>query len=204
MATPADFAKWVRPFVPNCPEPILLDAIFNAAVEYCSRTQNLTDDVQITTQAGVSTYPITVLDGYEPVQILTVKRDGYPLRPSDRRDIEVKTFAAPRQPTDFYMDGDFNLVLFPTPVDVDTFDLSVAITPAMDATELPDLLLKQQRYLHVAAGAKAKLLVEPYPWANLQVAMYELEVFESAIAKQQVKRSKGNSATRLRTKTTFF
>jgi hypothetical protein len=96
------------------------------------------------------------------------------------------------------------LVLVTTPVSAETLVASVVIAPTLAAATLPAELMLEQRYLSIAMGAKALLLLSEYPWANAQQGMFEQTKFDAAIAAEQLKRAKGNSTKRLHTKTTFF
>ena len=82
MAALSAFAKFVRPSVPGCPEPVLLDGILRACIEYCTRTKSITQDVSVATAASTNGYVIPVSAGYEPVEVNRVMRNGYDLDPS--------------------------------------------------------------------------------------------------------------------------
>lgn len=204
MTTPASFAKWVRPFVPGCPEPILLDAIHQAAIEYCSRTLIATETVLVTTAANTAAYALPVSTGREPVEVLMVKRDGFPLTPTSRREADLKVNIANNQPHEYYMNGLLALILVTTPIGIETLSVEVAVAPTQDSATLPDELMMNQRNLTIAMGAKAILLLSEYPWANDQKGMLERVKFDTAIAAEQVKRAKGNGTKRLRTRLTIF
>lgn len=204
MTTTASFAKWVRPFVPGCPEAILLDAIQQAAIEFCSSTLLFNETMQITTAAGVAAYALPVSTGREPVQVEYVKRNGFPLTPTSRREADLKVNTAQNQPKEYYLNGLLALVLVTTPIGIETLDVAVIVAPSSTSATLPDELMLEQRYLAIAAGALASLLMSPYPWANAQAGALERIKFDQAIAEEQLKRSKGTGTKRLRTRGTYF
>ena len=96
-------------------------------------------------------------------------------------------------------------MLYPTPISDETLAASIAVTPSDSSTVLPDELLMNQRYLAIAAGAKSRLMMmENVPWSNMQTGAIERAAFDAAVSAEQVKRAKGGSTKRLRTKLTLF
>jgi hypothetical protein len=206
MALLKDFSKWVRPSVPMCPEPVLLDAILQSAIEFCERTRCNVEVIEITTIVGQAIYPIAVQANYEPSKLLSLKRDIYPLRPADYRDVEVSPLYNSTNPTDFFMDADNTLYLYPTPLASEVLTLSLVTNPTVEATEVPDMLMTNRRYLTIAAGAKARLMIDSgdVPWANPQLGVVQAAAFESGIDREMIRRAKGGGQKRLRTKGTYF
>ena len=204
MALLKDFSKWVRPFVPMCPEPVLLDAILQSAIEFCERTRCNVEHVDITTAIGQAIYPIAVQAGYEPSKVLTLKRGIYPLNPTDYRDVEVTPLYSSTTPSEYFMDADNTLYLYPTPLASEVLTLSLVTNPTVEATEVPDMLMTNRRYLTIAAGAKARLMIENSPWANPQLGVAEAAAFESGIDREMLRRAKGSGQKRLRTRGTYF
>lgn len=209
MAALSVFAKYVRPSVPGCPEPVLLDAILQACIDYCARTKTITQQVNVTTAIGSNTYPLTPLltAGYEPVEVNRVMRSGFDLDPSSLNEAHKQRLT---MRTDnalvFWQDENAQLVLAPTPDTVETLQAIVAIAPTMSATTVPDALLLNMRYRAIAAGAKAILMLEhkKQPWSDMQQGMEEKAMFDEAIAKEIKKRARGGGHKPLRTSASFY
>ena len=203
--TAADFAKWVRPFVAKCPELTILDAIMQAAIEYCERTKIATEVVQVITVANTPSYSLPITTGYEPQSIEYVKRNGYPLTPSDKRTTDTKPLMSSSEPREYYLGADQKLVFFPTPDDITTHDVSVVVAPGINAASVPDVLLLNRRYQAISAKACAILhdMVD-VEWTNPAKATEESGIFEAAVAKENRNRLTGRGTKRLRVKTQTF
>lgn len=205
MATPADFAKWVRPFVGECPEPVLLDAIFQAALDYIKRTHLITENIVLTTQAGVASYSLPVSDAnLVPNVILKVMFQGYTLDPSSQRSIEAKNYNNAGFPTEYYLDEDMNFFLYPTPQVVQNYNIKLSLVPTLSSNYIPDSMLLNERHKAIVSGALAMLLVMPYPWQKPSDGMLQSQIYENYVAKEQVRRAKGGTMKRVRSQPTFF
>lgn len=205
MATTATFTKWVRPSVPGCPEPVLLEAIRQSALEFCIRTKLLTEDVNVAIQAGTSVYALPIDPAFQAVDILYLKKEGRSLTPSSRRDNDQDETIASGSVKNYYLNGLLDLVVYPTPDTNETLTASVVVAPISNSDEIPDELLLGNRYLAIAAGAKASLMMmDAVPWANPQSGMMARSTYDIAIEGEQIARAKGTGPKRLRTKLTMF
>lgn len=205
MASLASFAKYVRPSVPGCPEPVLLDAILRACINYCARTKLITETSDITTVIATNEYALTLTTGYEVVDVIYVKRDGNDLTPSSERMVDINTFEDTGSPVEFYLSGENKVTLVPTPDAVETLTAKVSVAPTVDATTVPDALLTNQRIDVIASGAKSFLqLMDNKPWSNTEKAAVNNALFENGIATEQVKRAKGGIRQPIRTTGAYF
>ncbi len=63
--------KEVSPFVPNCPEPVMVNAIRNAAIDFCDFTGWLTQDLDpISVIANEPLYEIEADGDYEIARVM--------------------------------------------------------------------------------------------------------------------------------------
>ena len=206
MAALSAFAKFVRPSVPGCPEPVLLDGILRACIEYCTRTKSITQDVSVITAASTNGYAIPVSSGYEPVEVNRVMRSGYDLDPSSLNEAhQMRLTQRNDMPRVFWMDENNLLQFAPTPNAIETLEVIAAVTPSMAATSVPDALLSNTRYDAICAGARAFLMALPkVEWSDLQQSAVDRAAFQAAIEKEILKRARGGSHKPLRTKSSFY
>lgn len=206
MAALADFARYVRPEVPGCPEIQILDAILRAGINFCKDTKLLRETVEITTVAGTAAYDLTaeLSTGVEPDEILSVSRGEYDdLEPSSEVEFQDNGYEASGTPRYFYLDG-LNLVLGNKPDAVETLDVEVKCIPSRDATTLPDELFRRYRD-EIAAGAKSLLMMmDKQAWTNLQQAAIYKSMFDGAVDSENLRYAKGGGSKPLRVDAHFF
>jgi hypothetical protein len=206
MAALADFARYVRPEVPGCPEIQILDAILHAGIEFCKRTKIQRETVTVSTVADTARYDLTaeLASGTEPDEVLSVAREGADdLTASSEQDFLDLQLDQSGQPQFFYLDGN-DLVLGRIPSGAEDLTVTVKARPAEGATALPDELYRRYR-TQLAAGAKAFLMMmDKQPWTNLQQAAIHSAVFQGAIDEENLRYAKGGGATPLRTVAQFM
>lgn len=206
MAALSAFAKYVRPAVPGCPEPLVLDAILQACAEFCARTKAVNETVQITTVVGQANYVLPVSAGLEPSEVNRVKRNGFDLDPSSLNEAHKQRLTNRNDMARvFWMDENNELQLAPVPDQVETLDVIVAVMPSASATTVPDALALNRRIRNIAAGARAILFELPkQPWTDLQQAAIDKALFDEAVSNETFKRARGRSHKPLRTRASFF
>lgn len=202
MAALVDFARYVRPEVPMCPEIQILDAILHAGIEFCRRTKIAQDTVDLATVVAQPAYDLSTLlaTGFEPNEILAVKREGSEaLEPSSQFDVLAEyDIADTGTPRDYYL-KDRELVLVPVPEAVETLQVTLTVRPSESATTLPDELYRRFRE-EIAAGAKSRLMLQAaQPWANAQAGALHKFTYDAAINAENVRHAKGGGIKPLRT-----
>lgn len=202
-ATLLSFAKYVRPEVPGCPDIQILDAILHAGIEFCERTREVRESVNVVTADGTASYALTVAAGTKPDEILSVKRSTVPLTPSSENLFFALRLDLPGTPNYFYLEGS-NIVLGLKPTSVETLVAVVKTSPSEAATTLPDELYNRYR-TEIASGAKAMLMVmKGAPWSDLKQAAVYASLFDQAITAANLRYARGASKTPLRTTAHFF
>jgi len=189
----SEFARYVRPDVAGCPEPMVLDAILRAGIEFCKRVVSAREVITVNVLANVTRYPLVSTGNYVD-RIVT-------LTPSDLRDM----FQASQDnfdscnydeingtPKYYFLDNAQNLVIGYKPEATETMKATVRIIPKENATALPDFL--GQRYkLQIADGAKSILMMQSdKPWSDPNLAAVSGARFERAIVDENVRFFRGN------------
>lgn len=199
MAALTAFAKHVQPEVPGCPQPLVHEAILQACIEFCERTELYDESIAVDTVAGVNTYALAAPTGLAACKVLYVKRGDSPLGSSNREAFDASTaMAASGEPSRFYMNSHGDLVLGPTPQEIETLTVKAVVVPAADATEVPDALARRWM-LAIAAGAKAKLYAQKNSaWYDPAEASLKERDFSEAVNKAINTLRSGRSGTPLR------
>jgi hypothetical protein len=206
MAALANFAKYVRPEVPMCPEIQILAAILRAGIEFCKRTKIMQEVVMLNTVVDTPSYDLTdlMLDDTEPDDVLSVRRDGRELDPTSQYDaLRSEEDTETGIPYYYFLSGR-NLHLVLTPNEVEPLEVTIKVRPAETATTLPDDLYRRYNP-DIAAGAKSFLMMQAnQPWTNLQQAAIYKNMFDTAIVKENLRYAKGGGAKPLRVRQHSF
>lgn len=199
MAALTAFAKHVQPEVPGCPQPIVHEAILQACIEFCERTEMFDAVLPVDTVVGDNTYALTAATGYSAYKVLFVRRGDSPLDSSNRETFDATpALADAGEATHYYFDSTGQLVLGPVPDTVETLSVKAVVVPAVDATTVPDAL-SARWMLAIAAGAKAKLYSQKNTaWYDPAEAQLKERDFSEAINKAAIALRAGRSGTMLR------
>lgn len=206
MATAlTQFARYVRMDVDGCPEPVLLDAVLRAGIEFCSRVVSIREEIDIDLVIGQSAYPLVVDGSYVSVIAEVAKEDNSILSPRNAAEFDSERYdKIDGEPMYYYMDNAQNLIVGYRPQAVETLTVTTRIIPKEDATTLPDVLAQQYK-LDIAAGAKAILMMQKNkPWSDLQLAAVHQGQFERAVVKENVRFFRGNSRKQSEVRPQFF
>ena len=189
-----------------CPEIQVLDAILRAGIDFCKRTKIMQQVVQLTTAANTPSYDLQSLmtAGSEPDEVLAVSRDGHDFDPTSQYDaLRSELSAETGTPNAYYLDGR-KLYLVLTPSAIETLLVTIKARPAENATTLPDDLYRRYSS-EIAAGAKSFLMMQAnQPWSNLNQAVIYKNVFDQAIAQENIRYAKGGGSKPLRSRMYSF
>lgn len=204
MADLSGIARLVRIAAPGCPEPLLNDAIVDAAIEFCRQTRAVTEALNLVTVIGQASYALATSTGTRANRVQRVERGTLPLSKSSKPVFDANPhLRAAGTAGHYYLDDD-SLVLGPRPDAVETLVVSVVVEPVIGATTVPDVLQNDWRRV-IASGAKAILLATPnVPWQSLTDAAVEGTSFMAGIEAAISKRDSGGSGSIPRARPSFF
>lgn len=200
------FARYVRTEANGCPEIVIQNAILQAGIDFCKRTTVVKETFFLETEESVSSYDLTGLieENTLPYEILSVKRDGIKLAPSndyefarDRLDTETGT------PNYYYLDGK-SIVLGLIPDSVESLRVILKTIPSESAATLPDMLADY--YMReIGAGALSILMMQKdKPWTDYALAKEKRQVFDDAINSANLRKSSGASGKPRRNRAQFY
>ncbi len=186
--TPSDLYSRILPHVPNCPTPLVDQAVMDTAIDFASETQiDFNIEAPIALANGQDSYSITEATGMKVDQVRHVYGPLWELEPvtpsqlQDRlQDWQTNQASDPR----FYRTWpDANtIVVYPTPQNVTTQTLRViaAWKPARTATAFPDKL-GEDHFDALVAGALSRLMLVPErKWTNPQMAGVHAGAYNTA------------------------
>jgi len=205
-----DFLDDTLPDLPGCPQPLAVNAIKQAAIEFCDNSFVFQiNHPAIDAVATIGEYAWAPRADLKVVRPERVWYDKKPLTPLARRDLDALYAYWPGQegtPTYFVQEKIEKLILVPKPSAalVGGILAKVSARPARSATAVDDELW--EKYLEViASGAKAKLFaMKKKPWTDSALANYHRQLFEDGIARAKIAATRGHGRAKLRTQAHFF
>ena len=166
--------KWVRPDVPNCPEPTLMRALRASVEDFCRQTwiwRTTLDELEL--EPGEREYTLTAPRGARICAVV------------EMLDTESRPFTA--------FSYNLPIILLDTePMSAKVVYPTVALQPDGDTyTEVQDLFWDWREGL--AAGAKARLFEIPgKSWSSPEQAAFAAGLFRTARNKARVRVLHGN------------
>jgi hypothetical protein len=199
----SNFYEYVLPEVHGCPKGVAKNAIRDAAIEFCDKTQiwtapstttdikdgysryafdTRTDGAIVTTvaYAAVSNNPIELIDAQSLSQLA-----------SDWRNLESSS------PTKCFMDTNETIRLVGTPTkDIDDgLYVEVALKPSRTSTECPSFLLENWAE-EIAHGALARLkAMVGRVWADGNLVAYHRSEFRAGVSRAKTAAQKSRLTT---------
>lgn len=203
----------IAPDVHGCPFPAIDLAIKLANIEFCDKSKYWrADHNQIATAANLSTYSLTLPPNTSIVTVLE------PIR-QDQEKVYQRNQAWLNQHYDGWQDkkrkyAEFFLVeypgrirLIPTPTEMTRLkDIVVVLKPTISAETIDDVVFEDY-FMTLAAGAKAKLMLQPDKvWSNPERgALHEAEFMAGIdLAKSKARAGYKTEDTQYRSKPSFF
>lgn len=199
MATTYEqFLREVSPHSGGAPEPLVVNAIRNAAIDFCKRSWCW---VYNTTPVGITAdtqdYTPTVPSGSKVAQVLYVTYNGKPVE-ATTRDEEIRSNPDWRNTTGttpkryIVNDDGESVALLPIPsatvaagstgIVHDGLHFTVALKPTRASEDVPDWLYENYAE-DIAKGALARLYAMPKKlWTNANLAAVNHSLFKDAAA----------------------
>lgn len=179
-----DFAPYVLPYAPGCPDAVMEHHVRQAAIEFCRSTFVWQANLAPITGDGASTvFALTMPTGALACKLLRVVINVAGYQPQSI-DVVTPEIGAERirdddlRPCAFT--GDLSgLVVWPAQPATASIVPTVALRPSQAAAVFPDVVFNQ--YVNdIAAGALAGLLSVPkQDWTDMQAAAIKASQFNS-------------------------
>lgn len=199
MREPDAFFRWIAPYAPSCPDPVMERHVIDAARSFCEATRcwRATDSIAVN---GDEEQILCVDASATLFEIEAASFDGRPLE-------RVSFAAAMREdegdPMQIAQISPQAVILAPHGT-AGTLALSLFLKPAQDAQSLPDFLFEQFGE-YIAQGALATILSIPnLPYSNPGLAAYNAAKFQQAKDSRFAFNLKGQQRAPVRTRARFL
>jgi hypothetical protein len=200
----------VLPHVPGCIEAVALNAIRQAASEFCERSWVDNDDhapIDIVADQAVYPYvpPAEKLVA-KPLEVWFGTTELVAKAPGDLRNYFPNWQTATGVPKFYTATTKRSIRLVATPAEAvtDGLTLRVAYMPTPNATTV-EAVVWEDYHEEIAAGARRRLfLMAKKPWTNIKQAGIEQEFFEAGVAAAKHAVMRGFSRAKTRARAHFF
>lgn len=200
----------VLPHLPGCPEPLALNAIRNAVIEFMERSWVFSDFLDaVSVNATIADIEFETPDDLLVSKLLTAWYDDAKLvikTPDEMEEIFGQNWSTKTgTPTHATQLNERELRLVPIPAaDLqNALLMRVTFKPTRDSTAVDERIFEE--YLEpIACGALAKLFILPQkPWTNPEASKWHSDKFNEGIDKARQKALKGFGRARRRVKAHF-
>lgn len=178
------FHPWVFNECPGVPAPLANDAIITAARVFLTATEAITLSISQATVAATPDYVPTVTTDTEMFKAVSLKRSATEwLTPKSQEFIDAQS--SPNGTANMYcvLDTDpMSIRLSPTPDEVETLTLVVALRPATTATVLDSVLSTRYRDAVVAYACYYLMSQNNKPWTDQERAKFLYNKYDGLVA----------------------
>jgi len=209
-----DFLSYVLPSAPSVPEPLAIQALRNAAIEFCERTRSWRRLEEID----------VVGDEYEIVPVpaqsslFEIEEAWFKLTDAERWGNKLKRVPFKEiEPNDLPQEGDTPGTSPPeyisqishdkiiiVPLATGTLRISMFLTPSHTAEDCDDFLFENYAQ-DIADGALAGLLLTPgQPYTNPNLGVAKEAMFKAICDAKFNQNMRGQQRARVRTRSSFL
>jgi len=188
------FLPEVLPKVPSCADVVAINAVRNAAVEFCTRTLAW-NEAQDPVTVDYTEFPLSfdAPSGARVCEVLSATFGSHPLRTVTQDELDAygsdwRTLTG--VPSMYFLPSTDTLSTYPLPGTAGNLLLRVAYAPTRSSTNIDSS--SYELYLEgIAAGALARLLREPgQAYSNPPLAEYYDTQFEREVTGAKIKVNK--------------
>lgn len=198
------FMPLIRPRAQGVPDPIAVNAIRQAAIEFCIRTKlwRSTDTFYAT-----NIDDIVVPNESELIEVTDARFDGVALEPisfdeMNRRFPSIDWQNMTGDNPQYFTQIDIGTIKF-VPTCEGYVELSLLLKPSYTAKQLPDFLVQHKQT--IADGALAEILTIPnQTYTNADLAMFHSGRFNAQLDRLSSMGINGQIRAPIRSKSSFF
>lgn len=198
MASYEAFLSRVLPDVTGCPELVALQAIKDAAIEFCEKSHVYQQDLDpMTAIKAISEYDLEAPTGYVVARVMSAWFNNEKLEPAAPDMLRVpdayRLTAGQSQPKFYFQKTAKTVTLLPVP-DQNTpsaITIRAALKPSRISESVDDEIYEEYAEV-IAHGAKYRLMLSPgKSYSNQANAAVEKGLFESGINKARARANSG-------------
>lgn len=162
-----DFHPRVMPYVIGCPDPMVDQALTEAAREFCVTTKAWQETEEFAAVAGSDPVAFIKPDDTEVIQVMRVRVDGKPLRVLNHIQLPTPEEEGGTNPQTVYRVSEDEYRILPALNAGQTVSITLALRPTQTGPGVGDTVFA--KYVEaISAGARAILQRLPrQPWSDM-------------------------------------
>lgn len=206
------YTQWldhIQPHVPDCPSPMITQAVRQACIEFCQKSRYLRINLDpFNTVAGDDEYELPAPVDAVVSAVLNVRCGDRMLSPVTQEDLDTEANYwrdLQGQPSRYIQPDEGTIILNPVPQEVVAVRILAALRPSQASGGVNEAIF--ERFMQpIASGAMARLMAMPaVAWSNPELAAYHSGVFRAGISDASDKAARGlTDAKKLRSKARFM
>jgi hypothetical protein len=209
-----DFLSHVLPLAPSVPEPLAIQALRNATIEFCERTRSWRrlEEIEVTGDE-YEIVPVPAQTSLFEIEeawfkLTGAERWGKPLKRVAFKEIEPNDLpqegdTAGTSPPEYITQISSDKLII-VPLATGTLRISMFLTPSQTAEDCDDFLFENYARA-IADGALASLLLTPgQPYANPNLGVVKEATFKALCDAKFNQNMRGQQRARTRTRSSFF
>jgi len=200
----SEFLPYIRPFIDNCGDIVMEEAVKRTCIKFCESTKIYRLDATVVSEvADQSEYDLTFTDpNVLLIGIWHATRLECDLRETSEYKLDTSVYNWRQEtgtPAFYYLTDQNKLRLYVTPDEAvtDSIQCECIVRPTLDSTEIPDYIKNQWAEV-IAEGALAYLKKMPMkPWTDFNnAAIHEMEYRRGmSQAKKYIMKNRGVQST---------
>jgi hypothetical protein len=178
----AEFYPHVLPHVIGCPNPVVNQALRDAAREFCLDTKAWQETEDFEADGAINRYYFDVTGQTELVQVVRASVAGKDLDIYGRGKLPADWETEPPCERSLYHLNEEEYLLFPLPSAGQAISVTLAVRPSIAGTGVGDVVFKKHAEA-IASGAKYRLLKMPrQDWTDLDQAAICKREFDKGVS----------------------
>lgn len=201
------FLPRLIPKVPGCSDPAALQALRDAAIEFCFITRAVRETVDVgMTSPGNNEYDLDLTPGNVLVQLIDVWCGERMLQivPEGMRTYRDAVELQRGTPMWAFPGVEEPLRIHPSPAAPERIKARVAVRPDHNATEVMDELYTLWAMYIVAGAASQLMLMVSQPFSNIRQAGTEYQIFMTGVSRARVESNRGSTGVASRVRPVYF
>jgi hypothetical protein len=196
MAALAAFYSRIQPLIPNCPAPLLDQALVDSCVEFCEQGSAVHRELEVVqTTIGESRVELDLPAQSLLVRITALKINGRETVAKPYFEMDEDVQGLPRM---FSNTPEGDLMLYPVPDAVYPVKAMALLKPVRNATAVDDILFQDWAEF-IVSGAMYRLLMMPgVAWSNPTAGKMYFDNFRMGINRAEIEFTRQRNTNEMR------
>lgn len=206
------YTEWlpaIQPYVPNCPSPMIIEAVRQACIDFCESSGYLRANLDpFNTVQSDDTYELTAPIDTVVCRVLHVRCGDRTVEAATQESLEQETnrwrsLSGP--PVRYIQPDQDTIILNPVPNGIEAVYVFATLRPSQASGGVDDQIFERFKD-RITSGALARLMAMPnLPWSNPELSGYHAGIYGGGVSDAADSAARGlTNAVRLRVRPRFL